>query len=117
LQTIILPLSPTANHTYIAVGKRRIVSKTTETFRREVWLAVKQQGIKPMAGRISIAIAIFPKTLGRNDLDNRIKPALDALTIAGVWDDDSQIDFISVERHDPVKDGKMIVVISQHNKI
>ncbi len=112
-QTIHLPLAPTANHSYATVGRRRVTSAGTVVFRREVWLAVKMQGIKRVEGRLSIAIAVYPKTLGRNDLDNRIKPVLDALTIAGVWDDDSQIDYISVQRHEPVKGGKMIVVISQ----
>jgi crossover junction endodeoxyribonuclease RusA len=34
----------------------------------------------------------------RRDLDNVLKSTLDSLTHAGVWDDDSQIDQLSVER-------------------
>jgi len=108
-----LPLAPTANHSYTTIGRKRIVSKDTETFRQEVWFIVKQQKIKPLTGRLSIAIGVFPKTQARNDIDNRIKPVLDALTLAGAWQDDSQIDYISVERCAVVKGGKMIVVISQ----
>jgi crossover junction endodeoxyribonuclease RusA len=39
---------------------------------------------------------------GKSDLDNRVKPLLDALTAAEVWQDDSLIDELHIVRA-PVK--------------
>ena len=41
-----------------------------------------------------------------------LKATLDALTHAGVWLDDSQIDLLSVERAQVVKGGELRVTIS-----
>lgn len=38
-----------------------------------------------------VYIELHPSTRRKYDVDNRIKPVLDALTKAGVWDDDSQV--------------------------
>jgi crossover junction endodeoxyribonuclease RusA len=45
------------------------------------------------------------------DIDNRVKAALDALTHAGVYDDDSQIDELFVARGDIVKGGRCQVMV------
>jgi crossover junction endodeoxyribonuclease RusA len=46
-------------------------------------------------------------------LDNVLKAANDALTHAGVWLDDEQIDELTVIRREKVKGGKMIVEINE----
>jgi crossover junction endodeoxyribonuclease RusA len=45
------------------------------------------------------------------DIDNRVKAALDALTHAGVYDDDSQIDELLVCRGEIVKGGRLGVMV------
>lgn len=47
------------------------------------------------------------------DLDNLPKAVLDAITAAGVWDDDGQIDFLSVKRCGIKKGGKIVVEITE----
>jgi Holliday junction resolvase RusA-like endonuclease len=42
-----------------------------------------------------------------------LKAILDALMAANVYDDDSQIDMLSIARSDPIKDGKAVVSINE----
>ena len=43
----------------------------------------------------------FPPDRRRRDLDNLLKPALDALQHAGVYEDDSQVDWLVARRRAP----------------
>ena len=68
-----------------------------------------------LTGRLEVKICIHPKDRRKIDIDNRIKPCLDALQHANVFVDDEQIDRLIVERHGIVKDGQCIVTIMEIN--
>lgn len=55
-----------------------------------------------LRGRLAVEILALPPDRRRRDLDNALKAALDALTHAGVWEDDSQIDELTIIRGDAV---------------
>lgn len=57
-----------------------------------------------------VEIVIVP-TRRSGDVDNRIKPALDALTTAGFWDDDKRVARVSACFALPTRDGGTIVTI------
>lgn len=50
----------------------------------------------PLAGRLGVSILFKTKGRGRWDADNRLKVTLDAMTEAGLWEDDRLIDDLQV---------------------
>lgn len=64
-----------------------------------------------MGGRIKVSMCAFPPDKRRRDLDNLNKIILDSLQKAGLFHDDSQIDYLSIERCEPFKDGKIRVML------
>ena len=50
------------------------------------------------AGPVRVVIEAFPPDRRKRDLDNILKSLLDALTHAGVWEDDSQIQDLRIYR-------------------
>lgn len=109
-----LPLPPTIN-TYYGMRPHggRFVKPAGLAFRLEVAEIVAAAGHKTLEGRISLFAAIYPADRRKQDLDNRAKSLQDALTHAGVWLDDEQIDELHLVRREVIKGGMVKVVISQ----
>lgn len=112
-----LPLSPTINHYYgQSRFKGRFIKPAGIAFRDAVIEIVIAAGYAVITGRVHLMVAIHPATKRKQDLDNRIKSLQDALTHAGVWLDDEQIDVLHVERREVMKGGLMRVVIFELDK-
>ena len=60
---------------------------------------------------VDVNIILRPRNLRLMDIDNCIKPILDALQDAGLMDDDKQVGHVSIRRGLPIPDGKCIVSI------
>ena len=102
---ITLPFPPSVNHywRHPSTGKlagRTLISEAGRRYREAVRaLAVAEAwGKVPEGARLSVQIDAWMPDRRRRDLDNVLKAALDSITHAGVWDDDSQIDHISIRR-------------------
>jgi crossover junction endodeoxyribonuclease RusA len=110
-----LPMPPSANHYWrmfvLQKTPRMIISAEGRAYREAVFFATRKEFNKA-TGPLRVTIQICYGTRRKIDLDNRLKSLLDALTHAGVYEDDSQIDFLSVERG-PVSppDGYCDVVV------
>jgi len=69
------------------------LTKTGRNWKREAMFALLQAPHdRPLRGRIAIRVQFFAHSRGRWDIDNRFKVLFDAMTEAGVWSDDSQVD-------------------------
>lgn len=108
-----LPFPPSVNHYWQASGHRRFISKRGMDFRASVAGEVADKGINSLGGSLQVFVSLFPPDKRRRDVDNPIKALLDALQHAGVYDDDSQIRFLSVERKEIQKGGACCVVICE----
>jgi Holliday junction resolvase RusA-like endonuclease len=61
-------------------------------------LELKKQRQETLLGKLEISIILHLVRASTSDIDNRIKCILDACTYARVWNDDSQIYKMSVEK-------------------
>lgn len=105
--TLELPYPPSLNHYYRHVGGKVLISAEGRRYRADVASALLLAGVKPVAGRLTVALVVEPPDRRARDLDNVLKALLDALTHGGLWDDDSQIDRLMVEREEPRKGGRL----------
>lgn len=104
-----LPYPPTANTYYRSCRGRTFISSRGLKFRAEVARCIGD--VEPLTGRLDVALVVCMPDKRKRDIDNLIKPTLDALTKAGVWLDDSQIDKLSIERGEMRNGGQLIVCI------
>jgi crossover junction endodeoxyribonuclease RusA len=107
-----LPYPPSINNYWIASGHRRFISQRGRDFKADVSTYVIEQNI-PKLGTIQVNIDIIlrPRSKKLMDIDNCIKPILDAIQDAGVIDDDVQVTKVSIERGLIQKGGGCVVMI------
>ena len=105
-----LPLPPSMNSYWRNFRGRTILSKAGRQFKADVSKAVIAQNV-PKLGlqRIKVRIHLFPKDRRKIDIDNRLKACLDAMQDAGVYDDDEQIDYLTIQRA-AIKSGGGVTV-------
>ena len=108
-----LPIPPTINHYYGQSGKRKYIKPAGIAYRQKVAEIVSDARHSTLEGRVMLFVAVHPANRIRQDLDNRMKALQDALTSAGVWVDDSQIDALVLIRKPVIKGGRVDVVITE----
>jgi len=115
-----LPYPPSVNTYWRSpnTGKlagRTLISQKGRDYRQAVANTVLlAQNPKAPQGRLDVALAVFPPDRRRRDLDNLPKAILDALTHAGVIEDDSLIDRLLIERGAICPFGKVRVFVNTH---
>lgn len=115
--TVTLPFPPSVNHYWrtVMIGKapRTLISAKGRQYKQDVAHACAADGCAGarMRGRLAVTLTACPPDRRARDLDNLTKAALDALTGAGVWLDDAQIDRLVVERGPVLKGGKLEVSV------
>lgn len=108
-----LPMCPTVNHYYGQRGSRKFIKKAGMDYRAQVADIVAEMRLPTLAGRLAVFMAVSFASKRKQDLDNRLKASLDAMTHAGVWIDDSQIDHLQLIRMPPHRGGKIEVIIME----
>lgn len=114
--TLTLPWPPSTNsiwRAFVQKGKvRTILSKSGREYRKAAVQAAQAQFAgEPIQGRLAVSITLHAPTRRAYDVDNRVKAAADALTHAGVWQDDGQIDRLELIRGEIQKGGAAVVTI------
>lgn len=111
---LVLPWPPSVNHYWRRVGARTLISRHGRKYKLDVAAACIAKRTRPSGERLSVSIVAFPPDRRRRDLDNLFKPVLDSL--AGyAYDDDSQIDLLTIERG-PTTDGGLIHVTIEEQR-
>ena len=110
---ITLEWPPTVNNYYTVARGRKILSVKGRNYKQAAWADILTQdqklGLNPP---ISVFIRAYPPDKRKRDLDNILKPVLDALTAAAVFDDDSMIDDLRIQRFEQSSPGRIEIVVS-----
>lgn len=107
-----LPYPPSVNN-YLARTRRGFrTTEKTKLFKQECACRLRASTKERFIGPVIVDILANPPDIVRRDLDNLLKVTLDAMTTAGVWADDSQIDYLSIQRGPMVPGGVLFVRVS-----
>lgn len=110
-----LPLPPSANTQWRAVGGRVILSSAARAYRRtvgQIILAAGLVGSFDKAARLAVHIGYHPPDRRRRDLRNLSKGIFDSLSEHRFWVDDSQIDWDSLQRMPVVVGGRLVLCVT-----
>jgi crossover junction endodeoxyribonuclease RusA len=88
------------------------ITPAGKAFRQRVAeIVAERQAMKFGDARLFVALRVCARDKRRLDVDNFAKATLDALTHAGVYNDDSQIDELLITRGPIVKGGECAVMV------
>jgi len=105
-----LPFPPSVNVAWRTYRNVTTLSKDGKAFREAV--AHVLRGCTSLgSARLRVVVTLYPPDKRRRDIGNFDKALFDALTCAGVWDDDSQIDDQRFLRGEVGKPGFVIVEV------
>ena len=109
--SIELPWPPSINHYWRHTKNGHYISDEGKDYRKLVFYYCQKHKQKfDKDARLAVHIEAHPPDRRKRDLDNVLKSLLDALQHAGVYEDDSQIDHLSIGRHLPLE-GKVIITM------
>jgi crossover junction endodeoxyribonuclease RusA len=112
--TLELPYPPSVNHYWRHVGRKVLVSREGRAYRNAVAAILAAGRMRPFLGRLELLIDVYPPDHRRRDLDNAMKSLLDSMMHGGIYDDDSQIDKLTIVRRRVVPGGKAIVSLKEY---
>lgn len=120
-----LPFPPSVNTYWRAPNKgplkgRHLISEAGRKFQSEACASIIEQLRrlpKPSTSLCSVEIMLYPPDNRVRDIDNYTKGLFDALTHAGVWEDDSQVKRMLVEWGPVVTGGKVEISISVYTGV
>jgi crossover junction endodeoxyribonuclease RusA len=109
-----LPYPPSANTYWRRNGHRYFIAAAGQAFRAEVIARCLASGARPLSGHVAMTVTLVPGDRRRRDVDNVLKPLLDALTHGKAWTDDSQVKRLLVTMGEPEpKRGRCMVTLME----
>ncbi|HEM8686254.1 TPA: RusA family crossover junction endodeoxyribonuclease [Citrobacter koseri] len=122
---LVLPFPPSVNTYWRSPNSgplkgRHLISAKGRAYQSAACAAIIEQLRrlpKPSSSPASVEILLYPPDSRRRDIDNYNKALFDALTHAGIWEDDSQVKRMFVEWAPQVADGKVEITITRHEPL
>jgi crossover junction endodeoxyribonuclease RusA len=116
-----LPYPPSVNHYWklsimkSRTGKRHVpvVRVGEDGIRYAASVRTALDGVQTLAGPLAVRIVANPPDRRTRDVDNVLKCLLDSLTKAGIWQDDSQIELLVVQRGELQPGGSIEMTVSE----
>lgn len=93
-----MPWPPSNNKYWRHYRNRVVIGPDGVAYRTAVQDFLDDRGVSFGGKRLSVTIRLLANTKRKFDLDNFAKVILDSLAHAGVYDNDSQIDLLTMER-------------------
>lgn len=87
--SVVLPMPPSLNNIYATVGRRRVKVQSYSDWRDVCAWVIAGGNRHHIGGAVAIQIELPMKM--RGDIDNRVKPILDALVASKRIDDDRNV--------------------------
>lgn len=114
-----LPYPPSGNHMWkhTRQGKHYLTDRARSYYADVGMATYHQQAVIGIDQPIQVQCVLYPPDKRRRDMDNAWKVISDALTKAGVWEDDHFIRKLTLEWQTPVKGGKVFVSIALRDEI
>lgn len=119
--TLALPFPPSLNNYWKRNGRHVYLSAAAQRFKQLTAIAVKQAWTQyahlPFVGDVSVQMQLYLPDRRKRDVDNYPKGVLDALTSAGIWEDDVQVREMTVRKsefHRSMKEGQCVVMIAEY---
>ena len=106
-----LPWPPSVNHYWQHTKTHVYISARGRAYRAEVLLNVSNKGRFSGDARLQVYITAHPPDRRRRDIDNLLKCTLDSLEHARVFNNDSQVDKLYIERASVIKGGQLEITI------
>ena len=108
-----LPYPPSVNTYWRNFRGRMVISKRGREFKKYVSEYVIENNIEKLGdAKLWVSMVLYPRGKRLMDIDNCIKPVLDALQDAGVFDDDQQVEMLSIKRGEVIKGGGISIIVS-----
>ncbi len=113
--TFFTPYPPSVNTYWGFSGHRRFLTPKASNFKIQVKNAILLAGVKHLGNaRLEVSITLFPPDKRIRDIDNSLKSCLDAICQSNlIFNDDSQIDVLLVQRGEITKGGKAKIDIKE----
>ena len=108
-----LPYPPSINHYYVRAGSSIALGAKGKSYRRDAALLLHRFRGACQDKRLTVTINVFPPDKRKRDIDNILKCLLDAMEHANVYNNDNQIDMLTVIRREPIKDGAIQIWIAE----
>ena len=107
--------APTINNYYAKTTRGVYISAKGRAYRDTLLKDVLEQvgTIKAISCKVRVEIIVWPPDKRRRDLDNVLKSLFDAITHAGIWEDDCLIDQMFVYRGQVVEGGRIYIKVTE----
>ena len=109
-----MPWAPSVNSCWMHTRHGVKLSPRGRKYRTDALVRMNELGLSSelIGGNVSVSVVLNPPTMRRYDVDNFTKSLFDALTHAGFWLDDEQVQKLTITKGEKIKGGNVEVSVS-----